>query len=244
MLLRVVAPLTSNASLMVTFPVELEIAPWTFKVLLRVVAPVTPSVPLIVVESVIASPNVVLPVVFSVVTPETAPAFVMPPDWLLMPLKVEAPVTPSVPPTVALFVMLAELRVASPLVDKVAVPMLPLLLMLLLVRLVIARVPAFKVVNVPVPPETVPVVCIVPLPALRLEALMAPVEIEPRVANPLAPIVVAPEIAPPLMLAVPSVSVPPVIVPLALMVVAPEIAPVKEMPLFWLLMPPTVERVL
>ena len=54
-------------------------------------------------------PVVVLPVTFAEVE-DNAPVFVVP--------RLDTPVTPSVPPTVALFVTEAELSVANPEVDK------------------------------------------------------------------------------------------------------------------------------
>ena len=71
----------------------------------------------------------------------------------MAPLSVVAPVTPKVPPTVSLPVTLAELSVAKPVVESVAVPTFELLLMVVL--LIVVMLP---VVKLPVPPETVPVV--------------------------------------------------------------------------------------
>ena len=50
-----------------------------------------------------------------------------------MPLVVVAPVTPNVPPTVALLVTAALLSVARPVVERVPVPTLPVLVMPLVV---------------------------------------------------------------------------------------------------------------
>ena len=89
--------------------------------------------------------------------------------------RVVLPLTPKVPPTVALFVMLA--------VPMVAVP-------------VLLRVVLFTVVIFPVVAPSVLTLLMAPPPLLMLVELIAPVLSDPEVICPLALNVVTPEIAP------------------------------------------------
>ena len=92
-------------------------SPVTPKVLPSVVAPLTPSVP-----PVDRFPPVIVPLASRVVTPDIAPAFVIPSPPLSMPFKVESPVTPKVLPRAV-----APVTLKSPLLVVVVPPTIKLL---------------------------------------------------------------------------------------------------------------------